>query len=491
MPPPKTTFAVSGPAQIRIKQGELVSVTVRVLATSKRQVGVKLGISGLPSGITALFSPISGKPTFQSTLTISAAANSATGNFSFTISATGGGFWAMFVTSAQIEPRSVPPPTEPPPPETYDFYVDSTRPNDSGDGTTIATAKKTVAAGVALLSAGKTLGILNGTYILSGQLSTIPAGTSWGNAVTIKAYTGHTPILGVSGSTQDVFIFDDNQKYIIIDGIIFDGTVSGTSGYNGIEWSYHTSSLAPNHIRVINCEIKNFLNQGLFISTDISSAGTANEIINNSIHNNGTDDLTHGIYCTGWGNLFERNHVYSNTGYGFHLYDEGGSNFVNSNIVRKNLVHNNGTVIGAGIILSSGHDNQCYDNIVYSNGLGGIFVAYGSNLNNTLVYNNTVYDHPTDLGIWVQANSTGAIVRNNINYQAGVITNDGASSTIDHNVTANPHFVSDGVDFHLTSSSTNCIDQGLNLISVVVDDYDGVARPGAAAFDIGAYEYIP
>lgn len=45
-----------------------------------------------------------------------------------------------------------------------DFYVDSSRPDDTGDGLTLATAKKTLSAARALLTAGKYLALARGSY---------------------------------------------------------------------------------------------------------------------------------------------------------------------------------------------------------------------------------------------------------------------------------------------------------------------------------------
>src|SRR5205085_8588630 len=75
----------------------------------------------------------------------------------------------------------------------FDVFVDSSRPNDSGDGLTTATAKKTIAAGAALLTGGKTkLGLAKGSSWRE-QL-TVPTGCSVGAYGT----TGSAPILAAS-----------------------------------------------------------------------------------------------------------------------------------------------------------------------------------------------------------------------------------------------------------------------------------------------------
>jgi hypothetical protein len=74
----------------------------------------------------------------------------------------------------------------------FDYYVDSSRANDTGDGLTAATAKKTIAAAQALLSAGKRLGLAKGSSWRE-QLTISNTG------VTVGAYgSGADPILDAS-----------------------------------------------------------------------------------------------------------------------------------------------------------------------------------------------------------------------------------------------------------------------------------------------------
>jgi hypothetical protein len=57
-------------------------------------------------------------------------------------------------------------------------------------------------------------------------------------------------------------------------------------------------------------------------------------------------------------------------------------------------------------------------------------------------------------------------------------------------ITGNPRFVhAAGRDFHLLSTSA-AIDVGVPVAQVPVDK-DGVTRPREAAYDVGAYEFVP
>jgi hypothetical protein len=89
-----------------------------------------------------------------------------------------------------------------------------------------------------------------------------------------------------------------------------------------------------------------------------------------NIHHNGSTDFDHGLYIPGVGNLIENSQVHHNSGWGVHVYNQPGG--VHNNIVRGNVIYSNGQSKkrGVGIVISSGSNNQAYDNILYDN-LGG------------------------------------------------------------------------------------------------------------------------
>ncbi len=100
--PGLSVFAVSGtalapdfsisvdPTSGSIVQGESTTATVSVSPVAGFTETVSLSASGLPSGTTANFSPSSGTPSFNSTLTISTSSTTPTGTYSITITGTGG-----------------------------------------------------------------------------------------------------------------------------------------------------------------------------------------------------------------------------------------------------------------------------------------------------------------------------------------------------------------------------------------------------------------
>jgi hypothetical protein len=86
--------------------------------------------------------------------------------------------------------------------------------------------------------------------------------------------------------------------------------------------------------------------------------------------------------------------------------------------------------------------------------------------------------------------TTNNIVRNNIviGGRLGVLVDAGIATSLSNNLTTDPKFVNAaGADFHLQADSP-AIDAGI-AIAEVTTDFDGVARPQGAAYDIGAYEF--
>jgi len=378
------------------------------------------------------------------------------------------------------------------------YYV-ATNGSDSNPGT-LGSPFRTIAKGVSVLRGGDTLYIRGGIY---AEALLWPTGGTQGAPTTISRY--QSEIVTIRPPSDNGLIKNgqtSTQAWIIFDGLVVDGANAGTGFVNGFSICCHETG--PSHITFQNGEIKNFYGNGAEIFAEFIT------IRNTKIHDNalnGDYGPPHGLYISCHdGCLFEHNEVYNNGFYGFHVYDSGQSNVTN-NIIRYNSVHHNGLkgstpispggVHNAGILVSSGSNNQVYSNLVYANGTGpdsiyagGIQVAYGCD--NCAVYNNTVYgNNGVGIQIW---NSSGVLVRNNIttNNVYTAIDNQGSGTVMSNNMTTDPKFIDSlSSNFHLQSGSA-AIDSGFNLLSSGVSaDLSGVSRPQGAGFDIGAYEYVP
>src|SRR5262249_10600573 len=154
----------------------------------------------------------------------------------------------------------------------------------------------------------------------------------------------------------------------------------------------------------------------------------------------------------------ERCEIYSNAGYGVHVYS-GVGNTTKNIVVRYNVIHDNSTSDPSegGIVLSRGDGNQAYMNIVYGNKVGIDIGSGGGTTSNTLVANNTISGN-SDIGIFVSAEATATILQNNISYNNTPtnITSNAVrgQTTLVTNLTTNPSFVNPTThDYSLKSTS--------------------------------------
>jgi hypothetical protein len=105
------------------------------------------------------------------------------------------------------------------------YYVTTTGDN-LNDGSTAALAKRTIQAGVNLLSGGDTLNIGSGTYDSRLYLANSISGTSWGAATTIQ---GSNVTIGWKTGTRDADRVEIEGHYIILSGLTLDGSTCLTT----------------------------------------------------------------------------------------------------------------------------------------------------------------------------------------------------------------------------------------------------------------------
>lgn len=108
------------------------------------------------------------------------------------------------------------------------IYVDAARPDDTGDGTSWATAKKTIQAGINVVDVGGTVMVAAGTYDAQVTISKTLTLQGAGEDLTFIKATGLTPVVTVSANDvtiQDLEITDDTQ---LVEGIrIISGASTG------------------------------------------------------------------------------------------------------------------------------------------------------------------------------------------------------------------------------------------------------------------------
>ena len=362
---------------------------------------------------------------------------------------------------------------------------------------------------LACMSPGDTLYLVGGTYN-QGIRVPLPSGTSAAAVMTIASAPNETAVLAPNDNQVLDIPWDANKQYITFDRLVLDCTPGGDQcGAVYVGRGNH-------HIRFTNVEIKSNYNTVVRPENSagiaISGAGDTIVLQNCNIHG----FQRYGAYITGTNWVFDGCEVHHNGAYGLHIYNQGDTT-VSGNIVRNSFVHHNSMIPGlggagsSGILLSSGSNNQAYNNVVYSNGEGNSNNIAGIQVGNSvdaLVYNNTIYGN-SGRCITMDSGSTGTKVKNNLCFTNGnpaEIVNDGATTDFSKNlcespggtgcdlVTTNPLFVNPTAtppDFRLNPGSP-ALDVGTNLPTAVPTDILGRGRPQppGGIYDIGAYEMV-
>jgi uncharacterized protein YjdB len=106
-PPPD--FTLAAPASVTVQQKSSANASVTTTVNNGFSAPISLSISGLPAGVTAVFSPsgFAAPGSGTSTLTVSAAASAAVGTSTATVTASGGGI--THTTAMQVSVTSAPP----------------------------------------------------------------------------------------------------------------------------------------------------------------------------------------------------------------------------------------------------------------------------------------------------------------------------------------------------------------------------------------------
>ena len=320
---------------------------------------------------------------------------------------------------------------------------------------------QTISAGLNKLKAGDTLFVKSGTYN-EAFFNKPTSGTSWSNPTRVAVFPGDSVTIKPSSGSIGFNFTGTNFHHIIIDGFKIVGGHGGVKITDG------------HHMRFSNLEITGYKSSGLIV-VPWQGAADFNEFINLKVHDNNPDsgkgDLSHGIYIASSNNLVENSQWYNITGWGIQLYLSSCSKCVNDNIIRGNIMHDNGT---GGAVIARGQGNLVYNNISYNHTFDGLRLDSGNK-----AYNNTLYKNNA-FGI-----SGGTGVKNNILYKNGGAISGGSDKS--NNFTSNPQFVDESnFNFKLQPNSP-AIDAGM-FLSDVQTDIEGMPRPQGSSYDIGAYE---
>jgi len=367
-------------------------------------------------------------------------------------------------------------------------YDPATRACGSGSDTVY----DTLLGGIAATFAGDILEVRAGTYaeeLDTTDGDTLNSGTAYdaANVVHIRAYLAET--VNWTLECTSCFII----RTVAVSYIIFENFVMDASGGQTIPRTVVTTNNSTHHVRWKGNDMSNAAQDIIQIASSTTTSHHL-EFINNTIHTNG---FSHCIYDRGTDNLWDGNTIHTCDKVGLQILGGGTDGLSGDNhTVKNNIIHDTGLGTGGGhcLVLADTDNSIAYNNVLYDCDDGGIFLKFmsGTDTGNEL-YNNTIENTPT--GIEIAANSTNAIVKNNVIWNTTIadITDNSASTTLSNNLFANdPLFMSGaGNNFDITSGSP-AKDAGFNLAGKfdADDDIDGTSRPQGPAWDIGAYEWV-
>ncbi|MBL8028677.1 MAG: DNRLRE domain-containing protein, partial [Fibrobacteres bacterium] len=147
--------------------------------------------------------------------------------------------------------------------DTVHLYVNPSRPNDAGDGRTIATAKQTVQAAYTLVPAVTdsyyVINLMPGTYNVGGKILQFNGNTksfpTRTKGVTVRGYYAikdSMPLLQAPGTTYGIIDFDNNIRNVSLEGLRF-APVSGGGGSAAIGFSRSAATDFVKNFKVERC----------------------------------------------------------------------------------------------------------------------------------------------------------------------------------------------------------------------------------------------
>ena len=417
-------------------------------------------------------------------------------------------------------------------------YVDSAVAS-SGNGQSWATAWKTI-GDITGVSAGDTVYFSGGSSGKSYSVSnwTPRAGTK-ANPITyaVGQDAGHTGMVTFTGSGN----FLQNN----LTGITINGEVNGnrrmtvSSNYN---WTIYSDGNNTNGFKLLWVEFTSpiwgrgtgyeiaycrgiaplsMLDDSYIAHIGESGGGdhTANSIHHNYFQVNRIRSSGWGQDCFKWfANISIYNNVlisaynasypgqqhndgYQGTGNNIWMYNNWIEGFISYPIFNQMWSNTSGWRIFNNVINSQVADQGSIDWGAYQCMALGFPSGGGSNVSDYIVANNICIGGSNRRGIHFNTGVVGTVgpgvyLVNNLFYDSDTSVYYNGAATVSNNLNTNSSSYFETIaayptgDFHLTSSATSAIDQGISpsyLTSVYTADADGVTRSGT--WDIGAYEY--
>jgi parallel beta helix pectate lyase-like protein len=322
------------------------------------------------------------------------------------------------------------------------FYVDAEHGNDGKDGTSAATAWRTLDKANHAVTAGDTV-LLRGTFSAQQIRPAVPGTPA--KPITFRSYSGQTAVL--NGGSAGVAVRLETCSYIVLDGLRIQNVVGyaiqiGPGGHHNVVRNAYltksgTASVWGHAIKIIESS-DNLIerNQIVDIGDERANSGDSiyivsdahrNRILDNTLRNGGhsliqmgsqqskapsTDNVIAGntlsnFYTTpvilAYGSertLIEYNTISDGARNGINYPRPGIQIAASENVVRHNEVFNNAA---AGIALvayvydattpQDSIGNRIYHNVFYGNGTYGLWISekHGRTVRDNLIANNIFF----------------------------------------------------------------------------------------------------
>ncbi|MBP6786320.1 MAG: right-handed parallel beta-helix repeat-containing protein [Candidatus Promineofilum sp.] len=316
-------------------------------------------------------------------------------------------------------------------------YADAVNGDDTNDGTTAATALKTIQAAVNQVTAGGQVFALAGTYPESVLVNKPVTITGDGPTQTII-----DPVAGngfnISAST--VKIEDLKVQGATAHGVVINTPVANTT-FDNVHFVSNTS-------------------RGI----DIGVAGVTNVSVLNSLFDANSTGIRMASAATVDGILIENTTFQNHTGSGFNQANDGNAGWVKNLTVRDSTFTNNGTTSGHAGVYAEEYSNVLIEDSTFSGNQYGInlwdvYNAAASVTTNVIVRNNTFTDHKyATIALQSRTSDPNAqlfLVENNtINQNVGALVGVTQAHLAVTTSSANPNGAVDVVDNTLTFSGT-------------------------------------